>query len=268
MPAITRHKITAAEAKPLLAEYRSELLRPMDDMWEKAFIAFADHWHLMIDGNLVGLLVVDSRQYALVFYIRQDNINLAGEIFQYCLDQSYFRSASPGSSDPLFLGLSLARQRRVMLNTYLYEVNPLAVIEQNPQPDYTFRTVPADEVVDIMHFLMTAIETDQTWLRGYLENLAALQQLYVLLNGPEKLGTGELRVSRSQPPHADIGMIVSPQHRNKGIGTEILLRLKSICLERQLIPICSTVIDNIAAQKAIIRAGFTSRFQIFDIDFQ
>ena len=43
--------------------------------------------------------------------------------------------------------------------------------------------------------------------------------------------------------------------------------LKQLCDDRGLVPICSTTADNVAAQRAITKAGFVSRHRILEVSF-
>ena len=78
------------------------------------------------------------------------------------------------------------------------------------------------------------------WLRGYSGNLIERNELFVLTQGDEWLGLGELRRSDSQEGVADLGMMVAPVHRKKGWATVILTRLNTLCTKEGLQAICST----------------------------
>ena len=105
------------------------------------------------------------------------------------------------------------------------------------------------------------------WLTGYIANLVARGELFALRRGGELIGTGECRVSETQPPYADLGVIVGRDHRRQGVASHILRWLKDHCYGRDLDPICSTTVDNIGAQKAIVRAGFLSRQRMVEVSF-
>ena len=81
------------------------------------------------------------------------------------------------------------------------------------------------------------------------------------------LATGECRPSDSQKPYADLGMVVSKNHRGQGLATNILRQLIRRCRENGLSPICSTERDNYAAQKAIENSGFVSHHRLLEIAF-
>ena len=99
------------------------------------------------------------------------------------------------------------------------------------------------------------------------ENLIARRELYALRHGGEILGTGEARVSESQPPFADLGVITLRRHRGRGVAPHVLGRLKQLCYDHDLVPICSTTAENVAAGRVITKAGFVSRHRILKVAF-
>ena len=81
------------------------------------------------------------------------------------------------------------------------------------------------------------------------------------------IATSECRISTTQPPYTDVGMVVAEAYRCKGVGTYMLARTKIFCYERETRPICSCKADNLGSKKAIIKAGFASRHRSVFIEF-
>ncbi len=86
--------------------------------------------------------------------------------------------------------------------------------------------------------------------------------IFVLREEGKLIATSECRISKTQKPYADLGMIVAEEHRRKGVGSLYLALTKAFCCERDISPICSCEADNIGSKKAITRAGFVSRHRI------
>ena len=129
--------------------------------------------------------------------------------------------------------------------------------------------VEADELSRIAEIQRHSLDADPgEWLDGYLENLIARKELYALRENGEILATGEIRVSDSQPPFADLGVITRRQFRGRGVAAYLLGRLADQCLERKLRPICSTTVDNIASQRAIAKAGFLARHRLLEVQLR
>ena len=251
----------------LMADYLSRLTAPLDGMWETAFIAAASHFAIRVDDRLAGLMCVDGEENVLLFHLKSAFVHHAQEAFVMALKKKCFRKASVGTNDPLFLSLALEHQQKLRINTYLFENNKDLPIDEDRFPGCRFRPVTAEEIDAIVAFVVETIAAEEDWVYHYFEGLIDLGQLYVFKKGNQILGTGELRVSASQPPYADLGMIAAKDHRGKGIGSEILNRLKHFCQEKSLTPICSTTSQNQPALRAIHKAGFVSRHRIFDVSF-
>lgn len=63
-------------------------------------------------------------------------------------------------------------------------------------------------------------------------------------------------------PERDLGVLVHPDHRRQGHATFVLRTLKRSCLDRSQPPIAGCGADNIAARRALVRAGWASRHHL------
>jgi len=81
------------------------------------------------------------------------------------------------------------------------------------------------------------------------------------------VATGECIPSQTQPPYADVGMVVARAYRGRGLGSSMLMRLKQYCYAAGWQPICSCAADNHASKKAIEKAGFISEHSMVTMMF-
>ena len=103
----------------------------------------------------------------------------------------------------------------------------------------------------------------EDWLITYYSNLIQRRELFGCWLADKLVGAGENReFGDVQSGYTDLGVVVDPNHRGKGLATWILQQLVQQAVKKGLKPMCSTERDNIAAQKAITRAGFVSRNRI------
>ena len=132
----------------------------------------------------------------------------------------------------------------------------------------SFDVVEASELEAIAELQRDSLDQDPgDWLVGYLERLIGRRELYALRVEGEIWGTGEARMSESQPPFVDLGVITMRPHRGRGVAPHVLGRLKQSCYERELVPICSTTVENASSRRAIAKAGFVSRHRILEVGF-
>ena len=97
----------------------------------------------------------------------------------------------------------------------------------------------------------------------YYGNLIDRRELYGVWENERLIATGESRGDvEYQTEYSDVGVIVAKSERGRGLATQILKQLVAMNQANGLKSICSTEKTNIAAQKAISRAGFVSSNRI------
>jgi predicted acetyltransferase len=118
-----------------------------------------------------------------------------------------------------------------------------------------------------IEFAVASIEAPREWLNGYYTNLINRHELFGGWENGRLVATGESRrFDDYQTEYADLGVIVAESERGKGTATQVLRQLVEMNEADGLKPICSTEKTNVAAQKAITRAGFLSINRIIRFD--
>lgn len=266
---------SVGEIAGLKEAYLKTLVAPMDAYWENGLIAHSPHWDIRHRGKRIGYFCLDGEASVMQFFIVDDFVKASEEVFSQVISRGMTETAYAGTHEPAFLSLCLDRQKSVAVHTILFTDNERveARLEAFPDPIFRQATQADIEKVVALHREDSAsidLETMEAAFgsqREYVEQLVDENQLFVLYQGDELLGTGECRISKSQPPYADVGMIVSEKHRRKGAGSYIIVRLKEYCYRNNTVPICSTTVENIASKKALEKAGFVSYHRILMIRF-
>jgi len=266
---ISLHKLSdLSSILDLKAQYLQSLVAPMDGMWEVGFTNPSPHWEIRMDGEQAGYYAANDEGALLQFYVRPDFEKHGRTLFDHVIAQDSLTKAVVSSIDPSYLSFCLDVQKSLSVHTYLYEVHT-DVRPSHPKAEgLDFRLIEAPELDRTIVFQQTCLGSDKdlsSWLRGYSGNLIERRELFVLCRDDEWLGTGECRKSDSQEGVTDLGMMVSPGHRRKGWATYILTRLRVHSSAAGQRAICSTTVENVGAQKAIIRSGFISRHRIMDV---
>lgn len=246
-------------------QYLSSVTAPLDGMWE-IFTDMADHYTIRCDAKPAGFCAINAEQKLMQFYL--PSIIDAADIFASALSELKITGATVSTAEPHYLSLCLDHQKTIAVNALMYHAaddTPLA--EAHFPVGAEFRLVAKNELAAAVAFAVEAIGADEAWLNGYYGDHIAREQLYGLWQGGTLMAAGELRVSASQRPYADVGMVVSPNQRGNGIATNILLQLRRLARENGLKAICSTEFNNVAAQKAIMRAGFSSHQRVLEVTF-
>lgn len=256
------------EVADLKRSYLASLPVPLDGMWESGFIPMASHWELRHGDERAGYMCIADDGKLLQFYVVPAFENHAAEFFSRVIAREDVRGAMVSTFESVYLSLCLDVHKTVRVHTYLYHDTEAEAASPEGLEGARFTVVRPEDQPRIEAMQRASLDVDLgAWLTGYLQGLISRGELFVLTRGEEILGTGECRVSQTQPPHADLGVIVARDHRRLGLATHILRRLKVECRGRDLVPICSTTAENVGAQKSIARAGFVSRYRMLEVDF-
>lgn len=266
MNSYTLTKVECADLAKLKRKYLGQLAFPLDGMW-KSFVGMADHYSILAEGEDVGYCAINAERKLLQFYVPGDHE--AEQIFGQILAELNVTGAFLHSFEHQYLSLCMDHQESVTVNALQYHADKSAETEAVAFPaGAEFRLIEPAELQAAVDFAVAALGADAGWLSGYYSDLISGGKLFGLWLDGALIATGECRPSETQEPFADVGMVVSNDHRRQGLATNILRQLVQQCRERGLSPICSTERDNIAAQKAIEKSGLVSRQRILEVTFE
>ena len=264
-------EIVEASSADDLAEmrrgYLASLAAPLDGMWE-AFVAMGRQLEIRSAGERAGYFCFNNAGQLLQFHVAAPFESAAEKLFAAVVARDEVKGAMLSTADALFLGLCLDVQKALRVHTFLYADHHRGEVGLEGGAEASFDLVEASELEAITELQRDSLDQDPgDWLVGYLERLIGRRELHALRLDGEILGTGEARVSESQPPFVDLGVITVRRHRGRGVAPHILGRLKQRCYERELVPICSTTVENAGSRRAIAKAGFVSRHRMLEVGF-
>ncbi len=64
----------------------------------------------------------------------------------------------------------------------------------------------------------------------------------------------------------DIGMVVAPGHRGRGLGARIVADLARRCVARGDRPVCGCAVENVASRRSLEAAGFRTEHDLVEFD--
>lgn len=258
-------KIPAHDVDDLKRAYRQSLTAPLDGMWEH-FTGAAGHHIIKSGTRVLGYCAVTAEQKLLQFSVEDDAD--ARRIFAEMLADLNIKGAILASFETRAAALCMDQQKSVAVNAYLYHLPSAKQPEAAsfPKGD-TFKPVVGDAKAAAVAFAAATLGMGEDWLKGYFGDLIQKKQLYALWRAGKIIATGECRLSQSQKPFADVGMVVGQECRRQGIATNILCALIRKCEDEGLKAICSTESGNIPAQRAIARAGFICHHRMLEFVF-
>ena len=250
-------------SESLKVVWLKSLTAPQDDMWE-AFMNYAQHWEIKFQDQQIGYACINDENCLLQFFLLPNWLQDGISIIQQFIHQQNIQKAMIGTNNPICLSLNMQMQKSVKVHTYLF--SDFINIEPNERKEKPRQALSEDleNAIDFCHISMGA---PKEWLNGYVGDLIEREELFVFEDIHEIIGTFEVRKSDSNSKVANIGMVVSPKHRRKGLGTYLLGQAKKKAIEWNLEPICSCEKDNMGSLKSIHKNGFRSIYQMLLVEF-
>ncbi len=259
------------ELNSLKEAYFKASTSPLDGMWHFGFVPMAEHYGFYVNDDLVGFCCINSESYLLQFYLSETTQASSVDLFSLIINGNSavigeVKGAYVSTAEPQYLSLCLDNSSTLAVNALMYQYsNKESVIAEN---EITLSLAKDDQLEMLVDFAIEAIGAPQEWLTGYYANLIKRNELWYYSNGETIAATGECRhFDDYQTQYADLGMIVSPEHRGQGLATHVLNQLVMIAKKKGLKAICSTERSNIGAQKAINKAGFVAKNRIVQFEF-
>lgn len=233
------------------------LAGPEDDMWA-TFADLADPFSLTWDEGVVGRFSVDAEKRLHGFYVAEKFRALSVALLARLIGELDVAAAMTSTVDPEFLSLCLAHGATAEPMALMYDHvgDP-----ESQQAIDLHRATTADHAAAVA-FSRSELGSPTNFLDPYLSQRIDLGELYLVKDAGRIRASGELRVDRRTPGNAHLGFVVAADSRGQGLGSRLMRTLTGLALEQELTPRCSTEPTNVAAQRAIVRAGFRHRHTV------
>ncbi|MBQ4837860.1 GNAT family N-acetyltransferase [Pseudoalteromonas luteoviolacea] len=259
------------ELSDLKTAYFNASTGPLDGMWHFGFAPMAQHFGFYESEVLVGFCCINSEKYLLQFYLSEIANTLPSELFTLIINNESktvgeVKGAFASTAEPQYLSLCMDGSTAHSVNALMYQHCEDKIVREAEEIELILASY--DQLNSLVDFAFEAIDAPKEWLTSYYTRLISRDELwYWAING-SIVATGECRLfDEHQTQFADLGMIVSTEHRRQGIATRVLEQLVMIAKRKGLNAICSTESGNIGAQKAIHKAGFKALNRIVQFDF-
>lgn len=262
---ITTSQVEREQVVDLIEKYHQSISIPLDDMWEDMIIPSGIFYSIQ-EAKTIGYFVVGEDDTLLQFYVENSSLNRSQELFDFVVKQHAIKGALVGTFEPLFLTLSLDKNKKVEIDTLLYqELNSDEVLP--PLENIEIQIADLDGINEVISFCEDKVGLAGDWMQPYYQNLLPQGSVHLFKMGEVIIGAGELRPSKSSKEFANLGVMVSKDFRQKNIGTYIMNQMKLKTNKMGLKGICSTTIDNVSSQKTILKSGFYAYHRIVRVSF-
>lgn len=263
-----------ARLAELKRQYMAQTTAPLDGMWLCGLVPQAKHYGAYLGEELAGYLCVNDDDYLLQYFLSPQNRKRSSELLKTLLHEEH-RLSSPikgafvSTAEPESLSLYLDHFSAFKVNGFMYQLDEVsASSNQTADVDLpAMAPVDSTQLAETVRFAHAAIGAPEEWLTGYYTNLISRGELFGMWEKGRLIATGESRgYDEYQTDYADLGVIVAESSRGRGLATNILKLLVVMNEAKGLKSICSTEKTNVAAQKAIARAGFFAGNRILQFD--
>ncbi|PKG81389.1 GNAT family N-acetyltransferase [Colwellia sp. 75C3] len=260
-----------SELTALKSAYFNSSIVPLDGMWHFGFVPMAKHFGFYVDQSLVGFCCVNDEGYLLEYYVESNYQKFSQELFTLISQQNSsiigeVKGAFVSTSEPSYLALCLDNSTTFKVNALMYQHRPKLLDDKIESID--MQLACAEQLSEFVTFSVTNIGAPEQWLTQYYGNLITRKELFGYWHEGQLLAAGECRLfDQYQTEYADLGMIVAQTVRGQGLAKKVLTYLINKATNQGLKAICSTESCNIAAQKAISHAGFSSAHRIVQFEF-
>lgn len=243
--------------------YKKELLYAQDLNIEEN-IRESQYYKIYKDSAWIGYVCIDLAKTIWEFYLIEDARIYAQEIFRSFIDMNYIIAAECKTYDSLFLSLCFDYHKKAEGSAYLFrdyadtsyptELYDLITYRLAAEQDYD-SLAELDKIADEVGFFHD--------LRSEIKN----QEVFVFFCNNQLIGSGTCKHIWLNSDYRDIGMVVAKDHRRKGIGTYILIRMKEYCLSNGLIPVCGCWYYNHSSKLTLEKAGFLAKHRVIRFQF-
>ncbi len=251
----------------LKRSYLAQTTAALDGMWLTGLIPMAKHFGFYEGDALVGYCCVNDDGYLLQLHMTPEHQSKGSEVLDAIVAGALpkvgaISGAFASTAEPRWLSWCLDRFTTFEVHTLMYQLERASSVCEE-SASHGFSRIEAAQLEEAVSFVEANVGGSTAWLEGYLGNLIERGELFGHFEGGRLIATGECRGNDLvQTEYADLGMIVDESARGRGLATRVMKGMIAVSESRGLRPICSTEKTNVAAQKAIERAGFFAGHRI------
>ena len=186
----------------------------------------------------------------LQFYITQEFLQFNDEVFKSVIREQQIKIAYVTTRDPIALSLCLTFQKRVALESFLFEHHFPVDISLKDIDHSQFRLArhsDSPRIIDVSKDFYGDVESE-------IKN----KRLYVLTSRENLLGIGYINTQFCSPRSANLGMYTNTSFRRQNVGSYLLQKLVEECHDCGLLPIAACYHENIGSKRTLEKAGFVA----------
>ncbi len=221
----------------------------------------ANQYEIVKDEIKTGYFFLSDDNCLLEYYVKPENINNVDLIFGKILNEFSVKTALCKTFDAPLLNSCLTYSTDISVIGILFrelQKRPTPI----PPPGLVIRKgIPADEVA-----IITVNEHVFDHPSEVIQYIRSEQIILFEINN-NLAGFGIFSPVYPGRPEHDIGMLVTPDFRNKGIGRIIVRHLIDYCEMNGWKPSAGCAIENTASRRCLEKSGFVATHRLLEFNF-
>lgn len=250
-------KSTLKDNEKYFNQYVNSLSSRYDDFLEE-HILNSKIYSIYIDKNYVGYFGIYDNTMLTQFFMPKSVFRYAQPIFNDILKRYEIKNAFVPTCDELLLSLCLDKHSKVNMQAYFFEESKEEV-EPAKYSRELLKIATIDDLNEIKEITGDFIDNPEEKIKA--------GQLYVLRENCEFLGIGVVVDNIIMKNCKGTGMFTNEKYRRTGVGRSIILHLKDICHENDVIPLPGCWYYNYNSKRTLESAGYISKTRLLRIDF-
>ncbi|MEM7347591.1 MAG: GNAT family N-acetyltransferase [Chloroflexota bacterium] len=210
-------------------------------------------------SETVGYFGIYKEKLLTQFYLCASDLKEGQTIFSEILSHYAVETAFIPTCDELFLSYALDQETTFSKQAYFFQDNKESGMKIEGYQDAEFRRATLADVADIRQISGDYFDE--------LEESVTRDELFVLRDGDILLGIGVSEMGRILKGYSSVGMFVNEQFRRRGIGRNIILRLKEWSYAQGQIPVAGCNYYNINSKKTLESAGMITKTRLLKVEF-
>lgn len=228
------------------------------ELFLELMIKNANYYFINSDNTDIAYAIVSKDGILLEFYFISSHNNEALAVFETTCNRLNVKEIYCKSFDKTLMWLCETKHLQVNTLGLLFRDFKKRDIQLDTSISYHYANeADISKLMSQDESINELFETEEQ-----LRQFITIEKVVLFEKQAEFIGCGMIIRTHKNWNYCDLGVWVHPNHRNLGIGTQIILRLKHLAESAGFIPSCGCAIDNVASHNTIKRSGFKSNYKM------
>lgn len=243
-----------------ISKYRYQYLNELplaQEFYVEGLVKSSVCYEIYAEKQFAGYALIHDK-VIVEFYLTKSMTGIARNAMTSLISETASTSSLCKSFDDLFLDTCNQIFNRKEIVGYLYRNFETSQTPELVNLNLVVEPVTTSDLQSILS-IDGQFFADEDEVKTYFEPDS---RIFKFTARDELVGCGIIKQVIPGMNDYDIGYVVSPEHRQKGVATYIATQLRNYCIEQGWNPIAGCSSENIASRKTLERAGFSAAYTL------